>query len=50
MAGNQTQVMQQKNGQKILTLPSVIAGAMRLNKGDKVEWIIDRGDVIVRKV
>ena len=24
--------------------------AMRLKPGDRIEWIVDRGDVIVRKV
>lgn len=46
---NQSIVQQQKNQQMQVTIPRAIAQAMRLKKGDKVEWIFDRGDVLVRK-
>jgi len=46
---NVTSVMELKNKQFILTIPKAIAQAMKLKKGDKVEWIFDKGDVIVRK-
>jgi len=39
-----------KNGQFLTTIPKGIAEAMRLKKGDKIEFIFDRGDVIVRKI
>jgi bifunctional DNA-binding transcriptional regulator/antitoxin component of YhaV-PrlF toxin-antitoxin module len=42
-------VQQQKNKQMQLTIPRAIAEAMRLKKGDEVEWIFDQGDVLVRK-
>ena len=47
---NQTIVQQQKNSQFMITVPRAIAEAMRLKKGDEVEWVFDRGDVVVRKV
>jgi bifunctional DNA-binding transcriptional regulator/antitoxin component of YhaV-PrlF toxin-antitoxin module len=46
---NKSVVQQQKNKQMQLTIPRAIAEAMRLKKGDEVEWIFDRGDVLVRK-
>jgi bifunctional DNA-binding transcriptional regulator/antitoxin component of YhaV-PrlF toxin-antitoxin module len=46
---NKSVVQQQKNQQKQVTVPRAIAEAMRLKKGDSLEWLFDRGDVIVRK-
>lgn len=39
-----------KETQLIITFPSAIASAMRLKGGDNVEFLFDKGDVIVRKV
>lgn len=47
--GNTSIVQQQKNEQLQVTVPRAIGQAMRLKKGDVVEWIFDKGDVIVRK-
>jgi len=47
---NQSIVQQQKNKQMFSTIPRAIAEAMRLKKGDTLEYIFDRGDVIIRKV
>lgn len=38
-----------KNGQYITTIPKKIAEAMRLKQGDIIEFIFDKGDVIIRK-
>ena len=46
---NVTNVMVLKNKQFIITIPKAIAQAMKCKKGDKIEWLIDRGDIIVRK-
>ena len=46
---NETTIGQTKNGQFLMTLPQGIAGAMRIKKGDKLEFIFDKGDVIIRK-
>src|SRR4030042_5118807 len=45
---NTSFVMFFRNGQMMITLPRGIAEAMRLNKGDTIEWIFDRGDLIIR--
>lgn len=37
-----------KTGQVVTTIPKQIAGAMRFRNGEKVEWIFDRGDLIIR--
>lgn len=47
---NITSVMELKNKQFIITIPKAIAQAIKLQKGSKVEWIFDKGDVIVRKL
>ena len=47
---NKTTVGITKHGQFLITFPKAIAESMRLKKGDKLEFIFDRGDVIVRKV
>ena len=47
---NQSIVQQQKNKQMSITLPRAIAEAMHLKKGDTLEFIFDKGDVIVRKI
>ena len=48
--GNITKVMQLKNNQFIMTIPKAIAQAMRLSKGESVEWLFDKGDVILRRL
>jgi bifunctional DNA-binding transcriptional regulator/antitoxin component of YhaV-PrlF toxin-antitoxin module len=47
---NQSIVQQQKNKQLMTTIPRAIGEAMRLKKGDSIEWIFDRGDLIIRKI
>ena len=47
---NITKIGTTKNDQRLTTVPRAIAEAMRLEKGSKIEWIFDRGDVIVRKI
>jgi bifunctional DNA-binding transcriptional regulator/antitoxin component of YhaV-PrlF toxin-antitoxin module len=46
---NKSKIQQFKNTQMMTTIPKGIAEAMRLKKGDELEWIFDRGDVLVRK-
>lgn len=50
MAENISTIEQLKTGQKKTTIPKAIAGAMKLKGKDQIEWIFDRGDLIVRKV
>lgn len=49
---NKTRVQAEGWGRKQLrvTIPISIAEAMRLQKGDRLEWLFDRGDLVVRKV
>jgi bifunctional DNA-binding transcriptional regulator/antitoxin component of YhaV-PrlF toxin-antitoxin module len=49
---NKTTIQEAGWGGKQLrvTVPRAIGEAMRLKKGDKLEWLIASGDVIVRKV
>ena len=51
---NQTKVSEAKNQHDYAslrtTIPKAIAKAMRLKKGDSLEWLFEKGDVIVRKV
>ena len=42
-------VMQQKNGQFIVTFPKAIATMIDLKKGDGIEWKLYQGDIIIRK-
>jgi len=47
---NQSKVQQMKNDQFLITIPRAIAEAMRIKKGDSIEWMFVQGDVVVRKV
>ena len=44
-----TKIRQLPNSQFITTIPKKIAEAMRLKKGDKIDWLFIMGDVVVRK-
>lgn len=39
-----------KKAQFECTIPRAMAEAMELKKGDSLEWLFVRGDVVVRKV
>ncbi len=47
---NKTTVGQTKKGQFLITFPKAIAEALRIKKKDQLEFIFDKGDVIVRKI
>ncbi len=38
------------NRQLKVTVPIVLAQAVGLKAGDKVKWIIDRGELVMKKV
>jgi bifunctional DNA-binding transcriptional regulator/antitoxin component of YhaV-PrlF toxin-antitoxin module len=40
----------ENKGQLRVTIPKALAVALDIKKGDKVRWIIDRGDLILRKL
>ncbi len=37
-------------GQWKVTIPKVLAQAVGLRKGDKIKWIIDRGELVMKKI
>ncbi len=37
-------------GQLKVTVPKVLAQAVGIGKGDKIKWIIDRGELVMKKV
>ena len=47
---NITSITELKTGQLIVTIPRAIGHAMRFEDKDKIEWLLDKGDLIVRKV
>ena len=47
---NESKIQQMKNNQFLVTIPRAIAEAMRLKKGDTLEWVFSQGDVVVRRV
>ncbi len=40
----------ESKGQLKVTIPSVLAQAVGIGKGDKVKWLIDRGELVMKKV
>lgn len=39
----------ENKGQLRVTIPKALAVALSIKKGDKVKWIIDRGDLVLKK-
>ncbi len=37
-------------GQLKVTIPRVLAQAVGIGAGDKVMWVVDRGELVLRKV
>ncbi len=37
------------SGSLKVTIPRVLAEAVGLKEGDKVKWVIDRGELVLRK-
>lgn len=42
--------MKLKNGQFLVTVPRWVINSLKLKKGDDVECIVDRGNIVIRKV
>ncbi len=40
----------EQNGQLKITLPKVLAQSVGLQKGSKIEFFVDRGELVIRKV
>ncbi len=45
-----TYTIYESKGQLKATVPKVLAQAVGIKKGDKVKWIIDRGELVMKKV
>ena len=41
-------VQQLKNGQMMVTIPQALATAKGIIKGCECDWLIDRGDLVLR--
>jgi bifunctional DNA-binding transcriptional regulator/antitoxin component of YhaV-PrlF toxin-antitoxin module len=52
--GKESNITTVQGGQKsrsfVTAIPKQIAEALGISKGTTLEWIIDRGDLVVRKV
>ena len=48
--GQISKVSISKHGQVTLTVPRAVARMMRMKKGADVEWVFDKGDLILRVV
>ncbi len=40
----------ESKGQLKVTVPRVLAQSIGLSKGDNITWIIDRGELVMKKV
>lgn len=50
MVEPKTYKVHEVKGQLKVALPKVLAQAVGIQKGDRVMWIIDRGELVLRKV
>ena len=48
--GNRTKVMQLKNKQLLTTIPKALGEALKFKKGDTLEWNIELGQLVIKKV
>jgi bifunctional DNA-binding transcriptional regulator/antitoxin component of YhaV-PrlF toxin-antitoxin module len=47
---NKSRVQQLPQGQFIVTIPRALAEALRIRKGDVMEWVIENGDLILKRI
>jgi len=47
---NRVRVQQHPTGQLTITFPRVLAQAMGIGKGDLMEWLLEDGKLVVKKV
>ena len=48
--GQLSKVNVSSHGQVTLTVPRAVARMMRMKKGADVEWVFDKGDLIIRVI
>ncbi len=49
-AKEKTYTVHDVKGQLKVTVPKVLAQAVGIGKGDKIKWIVDRGELVMKKV
>ena len=45
----QNKVMQIPNKQFVVTFPKQLADMIGLKKGDNIEWVLEKGEIIIRR-
>lgn len=50
MDEEKTYKVYEAKGQLRVTVPRVLAQALGLEKGSKIKWVVDRGELLLRKV
>jgi bifunctional DNA-binding transcriptional regulator/antitoxin component of YhaV-PrlF toxin-antitoxin module len=49
MVKEKTYSVYESKSQLRVTIPRVLAQAIGINKGTKIKWIIDRGELVLKK-
>ncbi len=49
-AKEKTYTVYDVKGQLKVTVPKVLTQAVGIGKGDRIKWIIDRGELVMKKV
>jgi len=47
---NRVRVQQRKTGQYFVSIPKTLALAYGLQKGDDLEWVIEEGGLMLKKI
>ncbi len=47
--GEKTYKVYETKGQLRITIPRVLAQAVGIGKGDRIKWVIDRSELVLRK-
>jgi bifunctional DNA-binding transcriptional regulator/antitoxin component of YhaV-PrlF toxin-antitoxin module len=50
MVKEKTYSVYEAKGQLRVTVPKVLAQAIGIEKGGRIKWVIDRGELILRRV
>jgi len=48
--GNKARIQQPKESQYIVTIPKSLAEALDYRKGTQIEFMVDRGELVIRKI
>ena len=47
---NRVRVQQHPKGMLTVSIPRALAQALRIGKGTEMEWILERGDLVLRRL